>query len=299
MQHYILYQAYGTTDYVNECRYSLLKFLSVYNLNPPSDIGVVIYTDQPAYFEAFAPFFHEFRLKEISQVQVKEWRGEQDFVHRAKIEMIKDFIGSIEGSLIYFDTDTYIVKPLYELFDKLDNGSFIMHEYEGVLDKSINPDFYKWERFLESASITYNEKPMTFSKELGMWNAGVVGMKGGNYELLNDVLALTDAVFKQFPKHIAEQFAFSYCFQKKAKVVDSKEYIIHYWNLKEFRRLLNLFFTKYEEESIPNLVKLVNHLDARTIQNEKTEFEKLPLVVKLVHSLTGKKWNIRQYEKKL
>jgi hypothetical protein len=57
---HIAYLAHGDTGYLNECRFSLLKYLHVYNLNPPSDTAVVVYTDKPEYFENFIPFFPAF-----------------------------------------------------------------------------------------------------------------------------------------------------------------------------------------------------------------------------------------------
>ena len=208
-------------------------------------------------------------------------------------------IDHIDGDLLYCDTDTYITRPVENLFQEIEQGTFVMHEYEGILDKSVNPDFYKWEKFLEAATIEYNGKKVNFSKQLGMWNAGSIGMNKQSKYLLEDTLALTDTVYQQFPKHIAEQFAFSYCFQKAGKVTSAGDQIFHYWNLKEFRQLLRQFFVKNEEESIPNLVKLVHNLDAAAIQKSKMQFEQLPFYKKWMQFLFGKRWNIKQYENKI
>src|SRR5437764_6324845 len=166
MSHYILYQAYGTIDHINECRYSLLKYLGIYNMQPPTETGIIIYTDQPAQFEAFAPFFKLFQIKEISGRQIREWRGNIDFVHRVKIEIINEFLENTEGSLIYLDTDTYINDPIEQIFKDIENGVFYMHGYEGVLDRSINPVFAKWDKFLSRASIQYNGKTVIYDYQL-------------------------------------------------------------------------------------------------------------------------------------
>lgn len=299
MQNYILYQAYGSIDHINECRYSLLKYLAVYNLKPPADTAVVIYTDQPALFESYASFFTGFEMINVDKAQIQQWRGAIDFVHRVKIEVIKDFFTRYSGNLIYLDTDTYITEPLQPLFDGLETGAFYLHEYEGVIDKTMHASFHKWDDFLRTNTLHYNDKQVDLSGGVKVWNAGVIGLNSNNKQLLDDVLALTDVVYQQFPKHIAEQFAFSYCLQKAGTVKTADTSVVHYWNLKEFRKVLNLFFKRNEEESIPNLVKLCHHINAAEIQQQKNQYEQLPLYKKWLNLLTGRGWSIAQYTKKI
>ena len=299
MQNAILYQAYGGTDFVNECRYSLLKYLQMYNLTPPRGTSIVIYTDSPAVFADFEPFFPHLSLQPLTKETLQRWRGPQHFVHRVKIEMLIDFLTRFNGNLLYCDTDTYITHPIEPLFDDLATGRFYMHQYEGMIDKKENATFHKWEKFLATTSLSFNNKNVVFDKSLKMFNAGVVGMNSQSRELLHDILALTDAVFSKFPKHIAEQFAFSYCLQKSAAIKTANHLIAHYWNLKEFRQLLHRFFTLNAEESIPNLVKKLHALDAMAIQEEKNAYERLPSLQRFFRKLSGKAWKIAPYEKRL
>lgn len=299
MQNAILYQAYGGQDFVNECRYSLLKYLQVYNLTPPTDTVVVVYTDAPDAFADFAPFFRLFTTRKLSKETISSWRGTTDFVHRAKIEMLRDFLQTFNGNVLYCDTDTYPTMPVEPIFDDLDGNAFFMHQYEGMIDKRENASLRKWEDFLSTTSLVYNNKAVAYSKSLRMYNAGVVGLNSGHRDLLEDVLALTDVVYQKFPKHIAEQFAFSYCFQKAGTIKTANRYIAHYWNLKEFRLLLKKFFQANAEESVPNLIKKLHRLDASAIQEEKNAFERLPFLQKLLRNVSGKSWKIAQYEKRI
>ena len=168
-----------------------------------------------------------------------------------------------------------------------------------MIDRTKFPSFHKWEAFLSSTPIDYNGKKMMFSKDLRMFNAGVVGMNTANKELLDDVLALSDSVYQKFQKHIAEQFAFSYCLQKSGTVKTADHLIAHYWNLKEFRQLLHTFFARNVEESIPNLVKKLHHIDALTIMQHKTSYRNLPFLQRFFRNLRGSAWRIGQYERKL
>lgn len=299
MRNAILYQAYGGTDFINECRYSLLKYLQTYNLRPPSTTGVFIYTDQAHLFSDFLPFFSKLECITVNEKTVQSWKGKHNFVHRFKIEMIRDFLHRFDGNLLYCDTDTYSTKPLEEIFEDIEQGNFYMHEFEGVIDKTKAPSFHKWEKFLSSTPIQYNEKQMKFSNSLQMFNAGVIGLNSSHKELIGDVLSLADGVYEKFPKHIAEQFAFSYCLQKSGVIKTADYAIAHYWNLKEFRQLLERFFSKNGEESIPNLVKKIHRLDALPIMQEKMAFQQLPAWKTFLKKIAGSAWRIGQYERRL
>jgi hypothetical protein len=299
MKNILLYQAYGTIDHVNECRYSLLKYLQLYNLIPPANIGIYIYTDQPAWFEEFSTFFSSFEIHEISTNMINQWKGEINFVHRVKVEILIDFFKYFSGNILYLDTDTYLQQPVDPLFGSIGEGTFIMHEYEGVINQKVNPQFRKWENFLAITPIHYNNKHLEFSSQLEVWNAGVIGLNSNHKEVLEDVLSLTDNLYRKFPKHIAEQFAFSYCFRKEGEVRSSMDSIFHYWDMKEFRNILNKFFEKNTEESIPSLVKLAHHIDAAEIHDEKQTFLNLSIFKKLQKTLAGKAWKMEDYEKKL
>lgn len=68
-----------------------------------------------------------------------------------------------------------------------------------------------------------------------------------------------------------------------------------YKNLKEFNTLLKDFFKRYQEESVPNQVKLIHNIDAKKIEKEKKAFEQLPLASKLFRRIIGRGWNISNY----
>ena len=138
---YILYLAHSKEGYINECRFSLLKYLSVYNLKPPADTAVVIYTDKPALFENFIPFFKAFYLEPVTPETVKGWQEGTGYVHRAKPKMIQDFFTKYKGNLIFFDTDTYITAPIEPLWQGIENGDIFLHQSEGIIDHTQNPDF--------------------------------------------------------------------------------------------------------------------------------------------------------------
>ena len=296
----IAYLAHGNAGYINECRFSLLKLLQVYNLRPPAGLGVVVYTDQPQAFEAFIPFFVRFVLEPVNEALLKEWIAGTGYVHRAKTKMIQDALAKHPGNLVFFDTDTYITAPIDDWWDNIAAGTIYLHTKEGMLDRQQDKTFYKWDRFLAKAVIRYGRKTFVYDKRLAIWNSGVMGLSGNHAAVLEDVVQLMDAIYQQFPKHIAEQVAVSYCFAEAAPSIKAAENkVVHYWNLKEFRQLLSAFFLQNEEESIPSLIKKVHALDAVTIKQDKNNFTRLPFLQRLLKMVKGKQWRIKDYERKL
>lgn len=174
MRKYILYIASSLNE-VYECAYSILKYLEVYNLNPPPEHVLVIYTNHPNLLEAYGSFFNQFELRPLFENTDKE----------AMVALFKNEVGD---NVLYFDSNEYPVK-------KMDG------------DKSVE------------------------------------------------------------------------CYQ----------------NLKEFPILLKDFFRRYQEESVPNQIKLIHNVDAKEIENQKNKFEQLPLAAKWLRKLTGKGWNISNY----
>jgi hypothetical protein len=299
MHNALLYQAYGGQDTVNECRYSLLKYLQAYNLTPPAHTALVVYTDMPDAFADFEPFLQRLSIRKLSRETVQRWKGSINFLQRVKIELMADFLQTFNGNVLYCDTDTYMTSAIEPLFEDIRRGDFYLHQYEGVIDKTYHPTLQRLESALTSTPLQYNNKLVEFNKKLKLFNTGVVGLNSSHRFLLQDVLALTDAVYAKFPKHVAEQFAFSYCLQKAGTVKTAGHLVAHYQNLKEFRHLLQKFFLTNAEESIPNLRKKLHTIDAKAIQEEKNAYESLSFFQKIGKRLSGKAWKIAQYEKRL
>jgi hypothetical protein len=183
MQKFILYIA-SSLDEVYECAYSILKYLEVYNLKPPADHTLIVYTHYPELLEAYGSFFNQFELRPIPADSNKE---------AIRSELSKE----ANGKLLYLDADTYPVKQIDAFFS-------------------------------------------------------------GDTKISDDATAC-------------------------------------YKNLKEFKVLLKDFFGRYQEESIPNQIKLLHNVDAKKIEKQKQQFESLPLASKWLRKFMGKGWNISNY----
>ncbi|MDQ3683507.1 MAG: hypothetical protein M3352_10635 [Bacteroidota bacterium] len=240
MQNYLLYQATGSLDQINECKYALIKYLSLYNLKTPHTTSIIIYTDRPAMFEAFSSFFEHFEMKPPMATP--------------KFETISNALVEYEGNFLFCDTDTYPVKPLEILFNDLSNGKIYLYEEDA-----------KKEPLLRNL---------------------VIGLSNSNKKNLQKIIR--EGIAQNV---IAHDVNFP-------EIKNAGSFFSDYKNLPEFRKLLYAFFTKNEEESVPNLIKAAHYFDAQQILKDKEEYYTLPFYKKWFRNIKGIGWSIKQYEKK-
>ena len=77
------------------------------------------------------------------------------------------------------------------------------------------------------------------------------------------------------------------------------ECIAQYGNVKDFQALLRYFFKRYQEESVANQVKLIQRIDARTIEREHIAYQRLPFYVRWMRKALGRGWRIGDYARKI
>lgn len=213
-------------------------------------IDIWIYTDQPEFFEQFKDCPLRLHFKKINIAQIEKWKGKIDFVHRVKIEMLLDFSKDKQGQILYLDTDVYFAKPISEIFETIANKQLCMHLMEGLIHETDNVIFQKLSKFIkQNQPLQIEGRSLNIPDDTAMWNAGVLGFHTDYNYLLEDVLQFTDVVYPLFPKHVIEQFAFSFYFQNASPIKTAHTYIFHYWNLKEIRFIFDSFFNYFIKNS--------------------------------------------------
>jgi len=299
MANVLVLQAIQGIDNINKCRYAILKYLDVYNLNPPSDVAIFLYTDQPAYFESFIPYFNQFGIKELSLSQAKEWAGEAGYSGRIKMHTLAEVNSHFHGNVLYLDNNCYLTEPVEDIFSEIEAGNFYMHSCLGDLTNSKNAQAQKLNKLLSGNSFQSNGNPLQ-TTDLKLFNPSVIGINSSSKEVIEDVIELSDLIYNKYPNPITESFAYSYSFQANNRQVKSCEKsVFYYHDEKPFLRLLRSFFEKNAEESVPNLVKALNKIDIKSIWKKKSEFDSMPFYQKWINTLVGKGWNIKSYEKKI
>jgi hypothetical protein len=79
---------------------------------------------------------------------------------------------------------------------------------------------------------------------------------------------------------------------------EQRKYWNHYHYSKDFKSLLQFFFQRNEEESIPNLVKLIHFLNADQLEQDRLQYEQQPFYKKWFDKLKGQAWSLERYKRK-
>jgi hypothetical protein len=269
LSNYIVFQCYGNEGIFHECAYALLSLSRLYEPAELSNAEIWVYTDNPGWF-SFRDCPLPLHFREIDKATIKEWKGKIDFVHRVKIELLKDFTAQRKGNILYTDTDVVFTHRFDKMLADIGAGSLYMHTMEGKVSGEGNPVLRKLSKHLAKGAQRFvNGKPL---HELAMWNAGVLGFNTKYDHLLDKVLAFTDNEYPRFSKHIVEQFAFSVYFQEAGEIKAASPYILHYWNLKEARVVLASFFKEFKNKRWEELVKYSQLLQMPVLMQEKVNF---------------------------
>jgi len=233
---YIVYQAYSSIDNLNEVIYSIASFFRLSNQLP---VNIVVYTDNELYLKQFLP--SDVVYENLSAEKQRMWRGEIDFVHRIKIEMLIDSCSKYPGNILYLDTDTIFTQSTDSLFRSIEAGKGILHTCEGPLSVPISSIFVKISRKIKDLVFLVRGEEMRIPEDQEVWNGGVIGFNSAQIRLLFNVLDLTDLMYKIYHSHITEQLSFSFIFSRNYSLLSAGDQVFHYWNFKEFRVLLKQF----------------------------------------------------------
>lgn len=216
---HIIYQGYGGAAFRDQACFSALTCRHFLR-GVARDIRIVIYTDRPEEFPA-----GEWRFETLDAKRVAAWRGRYGFVHRLKIELIRDAAQRFGTSLLYLDGDTYWTASPGRCAEHIEAGDCVMHLSEGRLSPRNAPYLHQF--LLQEQAAGRG----TIVPDVEVWNAGVIGLPAQHLGLLDEVLALTDNLFRRcYQREWLEQLAFSHVLQQHARVVGAQNEIAHYWN---------------------------------------------------------------------
>lgn len=289
-----MYQAYGSEAILNEALYSILSFYRVHGLDC-KEIQLVIYTDTPEHFESVLGK-ERIECRAIDAAQIKKWRGEIDFVHRVKIEMLLDFSKSLEqDNILYLDSDIYFTKKVTTIFEGIGEGAVYMHDSEGTLKKSDFLLVLKMGKFIKAHQADLKSLGIDIPLNAKTWNAGVIGFNASKKHVLNKVLSFTDIFYKMYPKHIAEQFGFSFYWGKEGHVSVASEALFHYWSFKEFRGVLKDFFDHHTKSNLTKIISELDLISPIVLGEPKRKYDAMHWLPKAFRKLRKNRWTIPVY----
>lgn len=239
----LVYQDYGLQDVIRQTMFSIVSLLK--KIEESERLEVWIYTDHKTIFTDFFGDHPRLRYIEITKEQIQKWRGQINFVHRVKVEILKDAGQKFKGCLFYCDGDTYFMSSPSHLFSRVNDRYSLMHIAENALDKGKDPLSKKILKFVKKHHFQVHHELVGIGPSTVMWNAGVLGLSEKNKALLDLVLELTDQAYSLYQKHVMEQLAFSFFLQTRSEIVAADSVIYHYWNQKpEYQAAIDQFLAE-------------------------------------------------------
>lgn len=231
---------------------AIFLILSVHTFNKEA-ITIHVYSDSDKWIPN--KIKSNIKYTVLSKEQIKLLKGDNHFVHRIKILIIRDICSKVSGNVLYIDSDCYLQRNLNKLYRQISEGMFIMHMHHFALrncqDKSINQ--------VVKAAV---DNGLIMGKETAysMWNAGVIGGKSSALlSVCDEALRITDSLLKYANHHTIEQFAFSVCLQRRETILPACEAIYHYWDGSE-KKFMNEYLKSNLHESFCTLNTPINRV---------------------------------------
>jgi len=279
---YLVYLSHSLRSIYLETIYSIYSFY----LHNDLSIKIVVYTDNVAFFKSYLDHFPNISYEQLTPEMISEMKGKLEFIHRAKVCVLRDVLTKREGSFFFVDSDTYFLQSLSDDFSNVENGCLYMHVYEKNLDRSS-----VYEPLMQK-TIQLGKEEILLDQSIEIWNSGIVGMTDQGLPLVEKVLALTDVMLSVYQKHIIEQLAFSYIFQKHSPIQNVDAKVVHYWYVKEFRGHLEKIFESDAIRQPDNLMKIIRKVNPVNAILEKRRWKKKGLA-RLFQRIAGSKFTLR------
>ena len=286
----ILFFAHGGEVFLNEVTFAVLSY---YQHHQTNENKIVIYTDNVAYFQQVLP--PEITYVTVTPAQVKQWRGAIDFVHRVKIEVLRDAMQRFPNeTFLYLDSDVYFKQNITFLEEKIQRGTPVMSLQEGRIFGSHLRHFKALASYLREHQNTIAiEPPIVVSPQQKMYNAGIIGLSENDKLIVERALTFTDFLHPFISNHVTEQFAFTVLLSQKGTIYETEPHIHHYWYFKEFREIIAQFLEENKGKSFETLVALSAKINPERMGGEKLAYKQMNFWQKLWKKMTkGRKWRI-------
>ncbi|RAJ22855.1 hypothetical protein [Pedobacter cryoconitis] len=237
----LVFLSYGAES---EFRRAIFSILSFYAWSAASDIHrtrILVYTDQPHFFQAHLDQ-PEIEYVVMTPQVMEEMLGGTLFYHRRKIASIDmTFKKYPQDSLIFIDSDTFFTGDATALFNGITKQDAFMHQREYTFEQGLGifKSFNEGEfpqafiDYITDRDLMIGGKPEKFTRHDYGWNSGVLGLHSTFAEYMPDVFRLNDEFYKNSCWFISEQIAFSLILQRRKTLHEADEFVLHYWGKRQ------------------------------------------------------------------
>ena len=210
--------AYG--DAPGVYRQSLMLLVSLV-AHAPEPYELVVATDRPDYYVWFGT---RVEIEYLDPARLEAWRGPAPFSMRQKLELIRAAAVPGKDATVLLDADVLARKPLDAFVARLRAGDLFMHKHEYVLSQSRRSGNRKLWAALRTRGLGADDS---------MWNSGVLAIGPSDRGLLDEALAMYDALAVSGPRHFAtEQLVEGVVLGRTGRLKPADEWFAHYWGNK-------------------------------------------------------------------
>ncbi len=210
--------AYG--DAAGVYRQSLMLLVSLV-AHAPDPYELIVATDRP---ERYVWFGTRVDIEYLDPARLEAWRGPRPFSMRHKLELIRAAAIPAKGAVVLLDADVLARKPLDGFVGRLLGGDLFMHKHEYVLSQSRRSGNRKLWASLRGHDVRADDS---------MWNSGVLAIPTADRGLLDEALAMYDALGAAGVRHFAtEQLVEGVVLGRTGRLKPAEEWFAHYWGNK-------------------------------------------------------------------
>jgi hypothetical protein len=230
--------AYG--DAPGVYRQSLMLLVSLV-AHAPEPYELVVATDRP---ECYVWFGTRVEIEYLDAARLDAWRGPNPFSMRQKLELIRAAAVPATGAVVLLDADVLARRPLDDFVARLHAGALFMHTREYVLSESRRRGNRKLWASLQTpaaraasagdlSSVARVASEGGFRADDCMWNSGVLALPAADRGLLDQALAMYDALGAAGVRHFAtEQLVEGVVLGRTGRLQPAAEWFAHYWGNK-------------------------------------------------------------------
>ena len=191
----------------------------------PEPYELVVATDRP---ECYVWFGTRVDIEYLDPSLLRAWRGPEPFSMRQKLMLLRTAWPE-SGAVVLLDADVLARCDLAPFVEALHAGALFMHKREYTLSQSRRAGNRRLWNALRRTPI----EGYTPSGEDAMWNSGVIGASSTDRPLLDEAIALYDAMGRRGIRHFAtEQLVEGIVFGRTGRLRAAEPWFVHYWGNK-------------------------------------------------------------------
>lgn len=187
-------------------------------------VRIVVISDRPRFGEGFP-----FDVHVVPGETMRAWTSTpgRSYNHRIKVLALLEAmrLAAAHEPVALIDTDTIFSASPRRLFERIGPNAAVMHEQE-VPRIELDPDCAE---VVDVIRDGVELEGFRMSAATPMFNSGVVGVLPAHRPLVEQVLALLDALYDRAPVFNVEQFAFGVVLDQRTKLATCKDVLRHYW----------------------------------------------------------------------